>query len=223
MTWFWQRTSDKQAGQNASPALWFPPKTFSNPVLIRCVCKQLLCHAFNQQRFVFCELISPTIRADSPVLPTGRDVRDGWVPRTVDFLPSAFWCHSPADSHCPKSSRWGSHCQIPSTTTSQNSLNWCLGCCRLSSPLLYEHSKPEGWLLSLEWKAMDMAVGNFWKAMDVWSKQHPTYEIQHKPAEGASSSSSPHVPSSYLPSPFLCILTLCTFEECGKCAFFRLP
>lgn len=184
MTWFWQRKSDKQAECDASFALWLPPKTFSNPVLIRCMCKQLMCHAFNKQRLVFCELISPKIRADSPVLSTGRDVKVGWVPHAVDPLPSAFWWHLPADSHCLESSRWGSHCQTPSTTTSQKSSKKGLGCYRLSSPLLYGHSKPEGWLLSLEWEAVGIAVGSFWKAMDVWSKQHPTYEIQCKPAEG---------------------------------------
>lgn len=110
MTWFWQRKSDKQAECDTSLALWLPPKTFSNPILIRCMCKQLMCHALNKQRLVFCELIAPKIHSDCPVLSTGRDVKDGWVPHVMDHRPSAFGCPSPADSHLLKSSRWGSHC-----------------------------------------------------------------------------------------------------------------
>lgn len=223
MTWFWQRKSDKQAECDTSLALWLPPKTFSNPILIRCMCKQLMCHALNKQRLVFCELIAPKIHSDCPVLSTGRDVKDGWVPHVMDHRPSAFGCPSPADSHLLKSSRWGSHCQIPSTTTSWSSSNKCLGCCKLSSPLLDGHSKPEVWLSSLEWQAMDIAVEASDKPWMFDLNSILLVKSSISQLKAASTPSSLHVPSTCLPSPFLCILILCMSEECGKCGVFRLP
>lgn len=102
------------------------------------------------------------------------------------------------------------------------SSNKCLGCCRLSLPLLYEHSKPEGWLSSLDCEAMDIAgeaSGKPWMFdLDCTLLMKPNISQ----LKAASTPSSPCAPS-YLPTPFLCILILCVSEECGKCEFFRLP
>lgn len=213
MTWFWQRKSDKQAECDASPTLRLPPETSSNPVLIRCMYKQLMCHSFNKQRFVFYELISPKVTQILLTCQRARDAKNGWVPHAMDRFPSASPRHSPADSHCLKSSGWGTRCQTPSITTSQKSSK-CPGCCRLSSPFLYEHPfKPQTrrqaschhWsvmLCILQWEA----CGKPWMFDQNCILLMKSSISQ---LEAANTPNSPQVPSSYLPSTSLCILILC--------------
>lgn len=140
----------------------------------------------------------------------------------MDHQPSALWCHSPADSHCPKSPRWGSHRQIPSTTTSQSlqTSAWdaadFLHLSSMNTP--NQKSGCHHWSVRL-WILQWEASGKPW-IFDLDCTLLMKSSISQLKA--ASTPSSPHVPS-YLPTPFLCILILCMSEDCGKCEFFRLP
>lgn len=152
--------------------MWCLPlllKTFSNPLLIRCMCKQLMFHVFNKQNLVYCELISPKIRADSPVLSTGRDVKAAWVPHAVDCLPSAFWSHSQLIPTAWRAQDEAATVRFhpyyrPKVFKQVPGMLQAF----LTSPVWTLQT--EGWLLSLECEAMDIALGSFWKAMDIWSE-----------------------------------------------------
>ena len=220
MMWFWQRKSDKQAECDASSTLCLPPELFSNPVLIRCMYKQLTCHAFNKQRFVFYELISPKKVLQIPSYQRTRDAKNGWALCAADHFLSAFLRHSAADSHCLKSSGWGTHHQSPSIITSQNSSKKCLGFCRLSSPFIRKHPfKPQTRRLAVITGAWRSGRCSRRLVRSPWMFDQNCVLLTKSSISQLGSTNtldSPQVSFSCLPSAFLCILTLCILRHWNR-------
>lgn len=208
MTWFWQRKSDKQAECDASSTLWLPPEMSSNPVLIRCMYKQLMCHAFNKQRFVFCDLISSK-SCKSPLL-----IKEQEMLRMAEYHVLWITCLQPSSV---------THQLTLSITTSQKSSNKCPACCKLSSPTFP--------IWTLIQAPNQKGSCHHWSVM-LWTLQRQAWEkpsmfdqsciLLMKPSisqlEAANTPSSPRAPLSYLPSTFLCILILCmSTYDCFSC------